>query len=737
MAHAWTVVSSLVRVGGVIALAASIGVAQIHAQESRVPEPTAKILVEVVPISAALRLADVHVTWEPGTPIDGRGPLAIRAYSKDNPDSARLIPLDSSGMARIQCSSGDASDAGNNVTISVVTWMATGPEKVLQVLTTDIRVSDNHATPDWAKGIVWYQVLPDRFHNADMLNDPSGPEVWNAPWTSDWSTPSLAEHESAWLARESSRPTARRATSDGLLSVIFRRRYGGDLPGVLDRLNHLASLNVGGIYLCPVFDAPSLHKYDASDHRHIDPTLAPRSAGETPPDLAESTDPRDRANPATWLWSRADEYFLREFLPTVHAREMRVILDGVWNHTGRRHWAFKDLQARGRASPYAEWYRATFDGTAPDAPLLSFQGWDARNGTLPAFAQTPDRDLVPPVKRHIFDITKRWMTPTDANGLPIRGIDGWRLDVAPDIGLSFWREWNALVNSLNPDAITIAEVWHHAPDFTSSAEAGVPRAFDAQMNYPFARAVVDWLRGHDEKTADAANLARSLNTLLQQHPATNLVQMNLLASHDTQRLVSALANPGAPYDSGGQMGRRAPAYDRAKPNDHAYQLARLALAIQVTWEGSPMICFGDEFGVHGGKDPDNRKPVPWPDLAPFDNPNDDPDLGLLADYQRWFSLRTDPSIGPVLRLGRTRTLDTGHPRAFAFMRQLNDAVALVVVNASDGGVPISPLLAQVAESGASGRASPRLVVSTSTSATPDQAPAAPAISASVWLLSAQ
>lgn len=736
MAHAWTLDSLAVRVGGVFALAASFGVAQIYAQESRVPEATARILVEVVPISTELGLADVHVAWEPGTSEHERGPLAIRVERQSDVGRARLVALDQSGMARIQCLSTDPRGADEEVTITVALCDGAGSETALQSLKSSFRVPAAHATPDWAKGIVWYQVLPDRFRNADASNDPSGVDVWNAPWTSNWSVPSLAEHESAWLARENSRLTARRATSDGSLSVIFRRRYGGDLPGVLDRLDHLASINVGGIYLCPIFDAPSLHKYDASDHRHIDPTLTPRALGQTLLEQTESTDPRDLANPRAWRWSRADEYFLREFLPTVHAREMRVILDGVWNHTGRQHWAFKDLQARGRASPFAEWYRATFDGQAPDAQLLSYQGWDARNGTLPAFAQTPDRDLVAPVKQHVFDITKRWMSPTDADGSPIRGIDGWRLDVAPDIGLPFWRDWNALVKSLNPKAITIAEVWHHAPDFTSINEAGTSRAFDAQMNYPFARAVVDWLREHDEKTADAANLARSLNTLLSQHPATNLVQMNLLASHDTQRLVSALANPAAPYDSGGQMGRRAPAYDRAKPDENAYQLARLALAIQATWEGSPMICFGDEFGVHGGKDPDNRKPVPWPDLAPFDNPHDDPDLALLADYQRWFSLRADPSIGPALRLGRTRTLDTGHPRVFAFTRQLNETVVLIVVNASEASVSVSSLPTTPAETGAFGRASPRLAHSTATSATPDQPPAAPPNSASVWLLSA-
>ncbi len=736
MAHAGIVDSLGVRLGGVFALVASVVVAQIHAQESRVSGPAREISIEVVPISDGLGLADVYVAWDSGTPMGERGSLAIRVHPKGDAGQARFIPLDSSGVARIQCGWGNEGGADREVVIKVVACDAAGSEKEIRSLTTGIRVAAAHATPDWAKGIVWYQVLPDRFRNGDASNDPSGPDVWNAAWTSDWTAPSTAEYESAWLAREVARPSARRAASDGLLSVVFRRRYGGDLPGVLDRLDHLSSLSVGGIYLCPVFDAPSLHKYDASDHRHIDPTLTPRGA-DAALVQGESTDPRDLANPETWRWAGADAYFLRTFLPAVHAKGLRVILDGVWNHTGRQHWAFRDVQARGRASAFREWYRATFDGSAGDAPLASYQGWDARNGTLPAFAQTPDRDLVPPVKRHIFDITRRWMNPTSDDGLPIRGIDGWRLDVAPDIGLAFWRDWNALVKSLNPDAITIAEVWHHAPEFTTGAERGEPRGFDAQMNYPFARAVVDWLRGHDEASADAANLARSLSTLLSQHPATNLVQMNLLASHDTQRLVSAMANPAAPYDSGGQMGPRAPAYDRAKPNEHAYRLVRLALVVQATWEGSPMICFGDEFGVHGGKDPDNRKPVPWPDLAPFDHPQDDPDLGLLADYQRWFSLRGDPVVGPALRLGRTRMLDTRDPRVLAFTRQLNEGLALIVVNASDASVEISPLMAQVVETGAPGRASPRLVLSTASSATPQQEPAAPAVSASVWLLSAQ
>lgn len=515
------------------------------------------------------------------------------------------------------------------------------------------------ATPDWAKGAVWYQVLPDRFRNGNPANDPVSPGAFLMPWTAEWSVVGAEELEAARavgdrLQNERGEVSLRRA--------LVRRRYGGDLQGVVEKLDDLADLGVTALYFCPVFSAPSLHKYDAADFRHIDPTLA--GAGE-PDEL-----PSETVDPATWKWTPADRYLLDTVLPEAHRRGIRVILDGVWNHTGTGFWAFRDVLARGRQSAFSEWYQVRFDSRATDAQVNGWRAWNGINGSLPRFSQTAEGDLVPPVKQHVFDVTRRWMDP-DGDGDPSDGIDGWRLDVASDIGLPFWADWRAHVRSINPDAYLVGELWYDARDYLRGA------AFDAQMNYPFARAVLAWLRG-----GSAGALGAELSRLLANGAATDLVQMNLLGSHDTQRLASALANTQAPYDSGGAMD--APGhYDRGRPGPEIYDLVVLGTALQATWPGAPMVTWGDEWGTFGGKDPDNRKPLPWPDVferAPPDHP-DRPIPHVRERVARWLRLRAHPLVGPVLRYGDVRLVDSGSERVLVFERSLNEVRVIAVLNA--------------------------------------------------------
>lgn len=580
------------------------------------------------------------------------------------------------------------------VTVAVLRWPS-GRTIGLDARSFNPSPEPGHATPDWAKGIVWYQIVPDRFCNGDTSNDPAphadlseqnprnvAIDVYPMAWTASWMRPSLDEFEAALLARagmlgRSDPGLPRQATRPrppGFASVVFRRRYGGDLQGIAQRLDHLKSLGVGALYLTPIFDSPSLHKYDAADHRHIDPTLARGERAHS-----QSNDPAT----SEWPITAADQYFFNEFLPQVQQQGFRLVLDGVWNHVGTRHWAFRDVVKNGKGSPYASWFRATFDA---EGHLASWKGWDGQDGTLPTFARSADGGLVAEVDRHIRQVTSRWMRPSPATG---RGIDGWRLDVAPELSVEFWRRWTAHVKSINSDAITIAEVWHEERSYTTptpptrsaSLSVDLPqRAFDAQMNYPFARAVVGWLQRPETYTSQ--KLGQELDGLLSQHPATNLVQMNLVGSHDTQRLASALNNPLAEYDSGGSMGAWR-TYDRTRPSSAVYSKVELAFAIQAFMEGSPMIYYGDEFGVFGGKDPDCRKPMPWQDLGPYADADEAPNQGLAERCGRWFGLRQSPVIGEMLKYGRTRFIDSGDPAVFIVMRELNNQRVALIVNAGE------------------------------------------------------
>lgn len=513
------------------------------------------------------------------------------------------------------------------------------------------------AVPSWALGATWYQIFPERFRNGDPANDPTPPGTSLVPWNSDFASVTNDEIELAWSRQRAGvrsaaasfnrRGGARRAT-------IYNRRYGGDLQGVVQQLDHIKSLGVTAIYLCPVFASSSLHKYDARDFRHIDPTFGPV---DTRPAEAD-----------TWHWTAADRYFVEVLLPEARKRGLRVVLDGVWNHTGTDFWAFQDLVSRGAESPYRNWFRSRFDASGN---LVGWEGWDSRNGNLPEFQQTTDGDLVPEVSDHIFDVTTRWMDP-NGDGDPSDGIDGWRLDVAPEIGTAFWSRWRSHVRSINPNAALYGEIWFDAAPWFSGV------AFDAQMNYPFAYAVVEWASGAPRTSASA--LADRLQRVFNHAPATDLAQMNLLDSHDTARLLTMMAHPGTSYDDGTTSADLGSDSVSVRPKDEHARRAMLAVALQVAAPGSPMIFAGDELGAFGPDDPDNRKPIQWPDLSPPANPADAPDLQLLDEYRRWFALRQHPTWGPVLRYGTVRSLASYGDDVIVIVRDLNNHSVTIVVN---------------------------------------------------------
>ena len=630
----------------------------------------------ITPISTELALFDVVITSS--TPV-----LDAVATIRALPDTKTATPAKalsisfpflpathddsiSSSRCRIMLPPGWS---GQTVQVSVACTVGTGqvqiPPEVL-----DLRVPDAERVPAWALGATWYQIFPERFRDGDPSNNPAGPLVTTVPWNSDFSSVTPEEIERAWSRQRSGDPRSRSNWSvrgGARRATIYSRRYGGDLIGLVQSLPHIESLGVTALYLCPVFESSSLHKYDAADFLHIDPTFGPAPAAS-------------RFDGPSPEWTPADRYLLDTVLPSVRARSMRLVLDGVWNHTGTDHWAFRDLISRGRDSPYAAWYLARFDDAGS---LIGWQAWDSTNGNLPEFRQTDAGDLDPSVSSHIFEVTRRWMDPDD-DGDPSDGIDGWRLDVAPEIGMPFWERWRRHVRTINPDAALYGEIWFDAGPWFGG------KAFDAQMNYPFAIAVVEWCAGAPRTTS--ARLNERLARVFSHAPQNDLAQMNLFGSHDTPRLLSMLSRPNAAYDDGETAAALGRESLTAPPSREILARAEIAVAIQALWLGSPMIYAGDELGMVGPDDPDNRAPLPWPDTAGPTSSLAAANASTLNFYRRWFTLRSDPDLKDTIRYGTVRSIETGDPDAFAFQRALNAQRILLIANRGDKPVDAAPWL---------------------------------------------
>jgi glycosidase len=457
--------------------------------------------------------------------------------------------------------------------------------------------------PDWAADAVFYQIFPERFATGDPKNDPTReslefpvnvPESWRiSPWSGDWYARADWEKELGPNFFE-----------DG----VFQRRYGGDLQGVLDRLDYLETLGVNAIYFNPLFYARSLHKYDGNSFHHIDPHFGPDPEGDLAIMAAETADP------ASWQWTAADQLFL-ELIREAHARDIRVIIDGVFNHTGRDFFAFADLRKRQEDSPYVDWYIVqSYDDPSTPRNEFRYKGWWGVE-TLPEFADDDSgKNLHPGPRRYVMDSTRRWMDP-DGDGNVSDGVDGWRLDVANEVPAGFWREWHALVRGINPRCYTVAEMWGDARRLLEHGQ------FTATMNYHgFAVPVKGFLIDQVLPPSAAAKDFDARRGVYP--PPVQFALQNLLDSHDTDRLASMIVNAGKrPYEQPDRFDfdidvspRYVPDYDVRKPNDDERRVQRLVALLQLTYVGAPMIYYGTEAGMWGADDPCDRMPMVWPDI---------------------------------------------------------------------------------------------------------------------------
>ncbi len=491
-----------------------------------------------------------------------------------------------------------------------------GPRRAQPAMNLDV--------PAWSKDAIWYQIFVERFRNGDPSNDPTPhdiegitneppPKGWRpTPWTQDW------YRRDPWAV----------ATGKDFYGEIQFRRYGGDLQGVLDRLDYLQQLGVTALYLNPVNDAPSLHKYDARNYAHIDRNFGPDPRGDEARIGVEN--PTDTS---TWKWTAADSLFL-VLVREVHRRGMRIIMDYSWNHTGITFWAWRDILEHQRASRFADWYEIDQfdDPLTPDTNEFSYRGWVGvpwlpewkKIGRPPGQTRGPiEGNLVPGVRDLVFNVTRRWLDP-NGDGDPSDGVDGFRLDVADVVPLGFWREYRRFVRSINPNAYLVGEVWWEQwPDkLWDPAPWLKGDVFDAVMNYRWyapTRSFFDAV----PPSLTASGYAAKLDSLTVGISQANLrAMMNLTASHDTPRFSTSIYNRDKyKYRN---TPRENPDYRIDRPDERTRRIQQLILVQQFTYVGAPHVWNGDEVGMWGADDPDDRKPMVWSDLR-YDDESARPD----------------------------------------------------------------------------------------------------------------
>jgi cyclomaltodextrinase / maltogenic alpha-amylase / neopullulanase len=428
-------------------------------------------------------------------------------------------------------------------------------------------------TPEWVRDAIFYQIFPDRFARSLTLPRPSHLDEWG--------------------------------------SVPTPHGYqGGDLVGVIERLDYLQDLGINALYFTPIFQSASNHRYHTHDYEKVDPML-----GGTPA--------------------------LRRLLDEAHARGIRVVLDGVFNHASRGFFQFHDILENGADSAYLDWFSVhRFPLNAYDLEkALGYKAW----WNLPALPKF--NTDTPAVREFLWGIGRNWID---------FGIDGWRLDVANEIDDDgFWQEFRSRVRAGNPEAYIVGEVWTEARRWLRGD------MWDAVMNYLFTRACIANFIGesidHDElaktsfRTLDptgAPAFRAAIEKVLDlYHPNVTAVQMNLLDSHDMPRFL--------------RLARE----DRSA--------LRLATLFQMTYPGAPSIYYGDEIGMTGGHDPDNRRAFPWDRAATWDTT-------LLHDFQRMIALRKQR---PALRRGSFTFLHA-EDDVVAHARQLGGETVIVALNTS-------------------------------------------------------
>ncbi len=414
------------------------------------------------------------------------------------------------------------------------------------------------SVPDWVQDAIFYQIFPDRFANGNPDNDPHNVMKWGAQPTS-WGF------------------------------------QGGDLNGIVQKFDYLLDLGINAIYLNPIFQATSNHRYNTADYYHIDPKLG------TMEDF-------------------------RQLIEVAHQNQVRIILDGVFNHCGRGFFAFNDILENQEYSPYRDWFHINHFPVEAYAwgGATDYVGWWGMK-SLPKFNTGNPR-----TRQFLLDVGRYWIE---------QGTDGWRLDVPNEINDdSFWGEFREVVKRANPEAYLVGEIWTPDPRWVGEGH------FDGLMNYPIMDAIGGFL---GSQSLDAAQFGEKVSGLLSLYPIENTYAMyTALDSHDTERILSKMGNN--------------------------LNKTRLAYLFQFAYPGAPAIYYGDEIGLVGGKDPDCRGAFLWEESRW--------NRELRNFIKTLVRLRKEHN---ALRRGDFITLEQpDHPSCFAFVRKATGDKVLIIMNAS-------------------------------------------------------
>ena len=456
----------------------------------------------------------------------------------------------------------------------------------------DFEIYPGYETPDWAKGAVMYQIYIDRFYNGDKSNDVETGEYF---YIGDVST-----KVDNW------------EKTPAVMGV--REFYGGDLQGILDKLDYLQDLGVEVLYLNPAFVSPSNHKYDCQDYDYIDPHY-----GKIVEDCDGLLNPGDRENAHAYKYIRrvtdkrnleASNELFAKLVEEVHKRGMRVILDGVFNHCGSfnkwmdRERIYENQEGYPKGayvsadSPYRDFFDFKDTNRWPYNP--TYDGWWTHD-TLPKLNYEASTTLYD----FILKVGKKWVSPP-------YNVDGWRLDVAADLGHSnefnhqFWKDFRRAVKEANPEAIILAEHYGNPEGWLLGDE------WDTVMNYDAFMEPITWFLTGMEKHSDEyredlygnseAFIGAMRTHMRSLHMSALYTAMNELSNHDHSRFLTRTNR---------KVGRVSYAGAAAASQGINPAVMREAVVIQMTWPGAPTVYYGDEAGVCGFTDPDNRRTYPW------------------------------------------------------------------------------------------------------------------------------
>ena len=509
------------------------------------------------------------------------------------------------------------------------------------------------STPDWAKGAVMYQIFTDRFYNGDKSNDVETNEYY---YIGDYS-----QRVTNWDKYPA--------------NMGVREFYGGDLQGVRDKLDYLQDLGVEVVYFNPLFVSPSNHKYDIQDYDYIDPHYGKivDDGGEVLPngvtDNSQATKYKKRTTGLKNL-EASNELFIK-LVEELHRRGMKVILDGVFNHCGSfNKWMDRERIYEGEEdyepgayvsadSPYRSYFRFFKEGPENWPYNGNYDGWWGHD-TLPKLNYEDSVKL----ENYILYIGRKWVSPP-------YNVDGWRLDVAADLGRSneynhdFWKKFRTAVKDANPSALILAEHYGDPSDWLKGDE------WDTVMNYDAFMEPITWFLTGMEKHSDEAreellgNIDNFIGSMA--HHMSNMltpslqVAMNELSNHDHSRFLTRTNH----------MVGRVEHLGPEAANEYVNKaVMREAVVMQMTWVGAPTIYYGDEAGVCGFTDPDNRRTYPW----------GREDHELIAFHKEAIRIHKEH---PALRTGSLKIL-SGEENVLSYARfKGNDRIVIVINNRSE------------------------------------------------------